>query len=137
MESTLSKDEVSSFLLLTVSGEVDYTSFYQAVTEAEKLLGMDHRASLLFDGNKIDRFNIPNHICQQMAPNLFHRERKVAFFSAAPLAFGMARVIQTYSFNDNFAVFKTYEEAVEFLVSETDSSAMDFSPPSAILNSDP
>ena len=130
MESTLRKDEASSLLLLAVSGEVDYASFFSAVAEAEKLLGSDNQAGLLFDGNKIDRFNIPNHICQQMAPNLFRRERKVAFYSAAPLAFGMARVIQTYSFNENFAVFKTYEEAVYFLaptaISSTDSSTTSF-----------
>lgn len=126
MEFTLSEDEASGLLLLAVSGEVDYTSFSRSVAEAEKLLGSDHQACLLFDGNKIDRFNIPNHICQQMAPNLFCRERRVAFYSAAPLAFGMARVIQTYSFNKNFAVFRKYNEAVGFLVPVTDSSAIGY-----------
>ncbi|MFT5209952.1 MAG: hypothetical protein ACI9CE_001675 [Flavobacterium sp.] len=105
-------------LVLSIEGDVDYPTFSAAIERAEVECQALTDFHLIINGDGILRFNIPNLICQQQAPKLFNQSGYVAFFSSAPLAFGMARVMQTYSFNDRFAVFKTYEAAVTFVSAE-------------------
>jgi hypothetical protein len=117
MEFSLDRQVLERRLILSIVGAVDFPSLSGAIEKAEGELLKNPDFNLVINGDEITRFNIPNHTCQQVAPRLFGQSRPASFYSSAPLAFGMARVMQTYSFNDSFAVFKTYEEAINFVSS--------------------
>ena len=115
MKYVIEINETSELLVLRLEGDVDYSSLQKAIFAADEFLEDQPNLNMVINGNLIERFNIPNHVCQQVAPSLFKKANACAFFSSAPLAFGMARVIQTYSFNNAFAVYKSFEEALSFV----------------------
>ncbi|MFT7686078.1 MAG: hypothetical protein ACI9FB_001423 [Candidatus Azotimanducaceae bacterium] len=102
-------------MLLKLQENVDYRSLQACFLEVNETLRYNFYLRLLIDGDEIDEFNIPNKVCQQMAPQLFGFSRRAAFFSYRPVVFGMLRVIEASSFNDKFSVFKEEKEARRFL----------------------
>lgn len=108
-------DGQERLLFLIIRGDVSYEPLQACFSEVDEILRYSFHYRLIIDGDQISRFNISNEVCQQIAPKLFNFARRAAFFSQDALTFGMARVLQAYSFNDNFGVFRNLEEARMFV----------------------
>ncbi|MBV1877895.1 MAG: hypothetical protein KUG79_09665 [Pseudomonadales bacterium] len=119
----LTNDE-EGLLLLSISGTVGYEQLLRCFSEVEELLRYNFHLRLIIDGSAISHFDISNEVCQQMAPGLFNFVRRAAFFSPVSLVFGMMRVMHACSFNDNFGVFRTREQAQAFLIEDRASQKM-------------
>jgi len=119
-------DNQERLLFLKLSGCIEYEPLQACFSEMEEILRYNFHLRLVIDATQVSGFDISNEVCQQMAPTLLNFARRAAFFTDNLLVFGMVRVIQSYSFNDNFAVFKTLAEAKQFVEAERNSGHLVF-----------
>jgi len=117
--------EAEGYLLLTLCGDISLASLKSCFYEVNEILRYNFHLKILIDGNGIEDFLMSNTVCQQIAPQLFNFPRRAAFFSKTPFVFGMLRVFQASSFNDNFRVFKSEEKARRFLQPSRQSEKVD------------
>ena len=102
-------------LITRLTGVVDRNSWISAFTEAERICTSGAHKHLLLDGSGLTGFDITHSDCQKLAVGFLSFIGKSAFFSNDPLAFGMMRVVHSYSNNESFRVFKTCRQAVGYL----------------------
>lgn len=109
-------ESLDQLLIFKLHGEMNHARWQLAFAEAERVYASGDYQQMMIDGEALTAFDISHAECQRLAQGFVRFAAKAAFYSSDPLAFGMMRVIHSYSDNEAFRVFKNADQAMEYLV---------------------
>ncbi len=97
---------------VTLRGMVELDDWQSCFGEVEQVFLNGAYQALLIDAEDLTEFGLSNEACSDVAPGFAKFSARTAIFASSSLIFGMLRVMQGYSHNDDFTVHRTRDQAV-------------------------